>query len=63
MRRVHVTFWVLVLIAVLGAGGLSRALSGPTSATAIVLATAAAALALIAALLALRIVIVLGRRT
>ena len=62
MRRVQLTFWVLVLLAVLGMAGVSSALAGPTNALSVVLAVISGSVALVAALLALRIVIVLARR-
>lgn len=61
MRRVKVTFWVLVAVAVLAAGALSaslRADSAPT--TALAVAGSGSVLAA-ASMLALRIMIVVGR--
>ena len=59
--RVRRTFWALVGIAVVATGALSRALTaGPGTATGLVVASSALIVAA-AALLALRILVVVGR--
>ena len=61
MTRVRGTFWGLVVVAVLAAGALSRAIAArPGPAAALTLAGAAIVLAL-AAGLAIRIAVVVGR--
>lgn len=62
MRRVRVTFWALVVVAVGATGVLSGVLTArPSPATGMALAASATVLA-VAAGLALRILLVLGRR-
>ena len=62
MRRVQVTFWALVVVAVLATGGLSTALSAEPSATA-GLAVAASGVVLTATIvLAVRILLAVGRQ-
>lgn len=60
MRRVRVTFWVLVLIAVLATGLVSRALTWDGVSAPIVV-TVGAITALLSILLALRILVVTAR--
>ena len=62
MRRVHITFWVLVLVAVVATGGISRALAGPANAIHILVAALSGVVAVVSALLALRIAVVVTRR-
>lgn len=59
--RVRLTFWLLVLAAVLATGLVSRALTWD-GATAMVTIVVAAIFALVAGLLALRILVVTSRR-
>ena len=62
MRRVRLTFWALVVVAVGATGVLSRAVvARPSPAAGIALAASATLLA-VAAALALRILVVLARR-
>lgn len=61
MRRVRLTFWVLVAVAVVATGSLSRALTAhPSPATGVTVALAGL-VAAVAAGLALRILVVTGR--
>ncbi len=63
-RRVLLTFWALVVIAILATGALSRALTWSNGPIAAVTGALAALIAIIAVLLAVRImVVVAGRRS
>ena len=60
MRRVRVTFWVLVATAVIATGVLMRALDWPAHPAAGVAVAAAGAVVIVAVALAARILVVIG---
>ena len=61
MTRVRGTFWVLVVVSVLAAGALSRAVAAPPGPVAALTLAGAAFVLALAAALAIRIAVVVGR--
>lgn len=61
MRRVRVTFWLAVAIAVVSTGVLMRAVEWPASPSAGVTVAAAGVITAIAMAFAVRILVVIGR--
>lgn len=64
MRRVRVTFWALVVVAIGATGALSRALTAPSSPAAGIAVAVSGTLLAVSAGLALRILVAIaqGRR-
>lgn len=61
MTRVRVTFWSLVVTAILASGALARALDAPPAAGTGVAVAVAGVIAAVAGVLALRIAVVVAR--
>ena len=60
-RRLHVTFWLLVLVTTAAAGLVSRAVTWPAGPAAGLAVAASGLIGFVAGGLALRILIVMGR--
>lgn len=63
MQRVRITFWVLVVVAIVATGTLSRSLTDLNGPEAVALAVAGGFVALTAVLGVVRIVIVVSQRS